>query len=233
MPAAARTASAVIERGHQAYLYPLINLEPIDTAIPTENFNSLIITSEAVFEVGAPLFDFQDMPLFTVGERTQRRARESGFTNLHDGELTSRELLMAILKKYPQKNSKPKRWLYITGKDRKKDLEEGLAQAGHVITPWEVYRAVAAVHLPSSLVGLFKKGRIDTVLHYSLRSARIFRQLMARDSLQDLEPALRHILISETLKDAFPSCDSCAFDLHIASSPTEEAMLTLLDQLST
>jgi uroporphyrinogen-III synthase len=222
LPAASRTARRIEALGHIAYLYPFIDLEMMHTPMPQGDFDGVIITSEAVFETGTELGALLDLPLYMVGERTHVAAREAGFANVHHVALTSAQLLKHTLSMHKD----PQRWLYVTGVERKKTLEEGLTEANHVVIPWEVYYAKAASDLPASLVDLIRKRRIDTVMHYSARSALIFQELIIKEGLQDAIRSMQHLVMSEHVASIFHG--ESRFPLRVAGTPTEEAMLSIL-----
>jgi len=69
-----------------------------------------------------------------------------------------------------QKYHKPTHFLYLAGRDRQSFLEDGLQQAGHIITLHEVYKAEAAQRMTQEAENLLK--RKSTLCRFTLFQAQ-------------------------------------------------------------
>lgn len=225
-PAASRTARAIEALGHHTYLYPLFNLVTQKPLSPTEAYDNVIITSEAVFQVGVDLTPYLDYPLYVVGQRTYDAAVETGFNNVHAATETSPDLSERLLRTH--KN--PEHWLYICGVDRKSDLERRLTQEGHTFTVWEAYASRAMTQLPPALAMHLATGHIDIIVHYSLRSAEVFRDLVRNANLINTLAKVHQVVISESIKRVFQHIPVAS--MHVAIKPDEDALLETLKALA-
>ncbi|WP_395664861.1 uroporphyrinogen-III synthase [Methylocella sp.] len=228
---ALRTAAKLTAIRQHAILSPVLEMTPTGAPWPEGTVDGVIATSTQAFEL---LSDGEDrltpearrlIPLYVVGERTKAAARERGFAGRAVVEQDARDLaahLVTALSEGP-----PARLVYLAGRDRKPDLEQALAAAGHEMTTVEIYAAQAAPALDEEAVALLEAGRIGAVMHYSRRSAEIVLRLAAEAELDLAGP--RHIAISA---DAAAPLRAAGLPfVHVAQTPKEQAMLDLLESL--
>lgn len=225
-PAASRTARAVEALGHKAFMYALFNIEPTHNTIPQADYDNMIITSESVFEVGIDFTPYIYYPLYVVGKRTQEAARDAGFITVHTPAPTS----LALSEQLTKSRRMPEKWLYLAGIDRKKDLEQRLTQAGHLVKITEVYQARATNQLPQSLITRLNAHDIDVVLHYSTRSADVFFKLLRKADLISTIMNMRHVIISERVSSSLIGIHPSL--VTVSQSPDEEAVLEALKSIS-
>jgi uroporphyrinogen-III synthase len=227
--AAARTAEQLASMGHDAIASPVLEIVATDATWPHGVVDAVTATSAQAFEFlkGAPERPLPEarrlLPLFLVGERTAAAARSRGFQGPTLLALDAKDLVRQIRERPAQ----PERTLYLAGRDRKSDLEDGLAEAGLAVETLETYEARAAESLSPEVIDAQGSGQIDAVLHYSRRSAATFGDLATSAGL-DLSPLL-HIAISEDA--AAPLRAAGLPRIAVAAQPKERAMLVLLDFL--
>ena len=221
---ARRTAARLAALGHEAVCAPLIETAATGAPAPAGPFDALIATSAQTLRFAPPaaLAPLLRLPAYVVGERTCEAARAAGFTNIAQQAPDAARLIEAILAE-----GKPRsRFLYLAGRDRKPDLEDGLASAGCAVEPWVVYEARALPALPEDAARRLRAGEIDAALHFSRRSAELFCARAAAASLTREARALLHVAISA---DAAQGLSSLApARIRIAAAPDEAHMLAQL-----
>ncbi|HUI22162.1 MAG TPA: uroporphyrinogen-III synthase [Methylocella sp.] len=225
-----RTSAALLREGHEAVVSPVLEMEPTGAIWPTGVADGIIATSARAFELlsAAPDWPLPEarrlMPLFLVGERTRDAARERGFEGPPLIASDAKSLASEIAARF----ASPSRLVYLAGRDRKRDLEESVAAAGHAIDPIEVYAAQPAESLSDTVLALAERGEIGVVLHYSRRSTEIFLKL-ARNTGFDTS-RVNHLCISHDA--AVPLLDAGIHGVLIAKTPDEQAMFDLLNALA-
>ena len=225
-----RTAAALASQGHKAVLSPVIEMQPTGALWPKGLIDGVLATSARAFDLlsTAPDWPLPEsrrlMPLFLVGMHTSQAARERGFEGpaliAPDAQTLAAEILA--------RSKEPKHFVYLAGRDRKKDLEECLSAGGHHIQTVEVYAAQPAEALSESALSFFGSGEIQLVFHYSRRSTEIFLSL-AQAAGFDLT-RLNHLCISPDA--AAPLLDRRIASVLVARTPDEPAMFALLDALA-
>ncbi len=219
-----RTADKLYARGHRAILAPLLWLREVAGSAPPGDFDVIAVTSASVAIATQRLHQFHDIPVFTVGEQTAATLRGMGFESVisSDGDVADLAgLMIAALQPHS-------RVLYVTGRDRKNDLEATLTLAGHRVSPWVVYAAEAVMDLPPGLTRRLETGQVDAILHYSTRTARIFANLSRKLQLLRGIATTPQICISTDV--AGPLREAGLTRIGVAASPDEAAMLEELER---
>jgi uroporphyrinogen-III synthase len=114
--------------------------------------------------------------------------------------------------------------LYLAGEDRAGDLAGELAARGQSSRIAVIYRAVRAVQFAAAARAALEQGRIDGVLHYSLRSAESYldcSKLLMKDALFPV-----HYCLSERI--AAPLRLAGAARVRVAARPDEASLIGLL-----
>ncbi len=220
---AARTRIKLEQAGHDVIVSPVIAMRATGAAWPRGVIDAVIATSAQAF---VHLGDMPSaavrhlVPLFLVGERTERAARSAGFRGTATVAENAANLIPRIVGSLAARNQ----LLYLAGVDRKTELEDGLSREGATPLIAEVYEAVAATALSSDAIAGFTDHSVDGVLHFSRRSATLFASLAERANLTIA--ALPHFCLSDDV--AVPLRSAGCTRLHIASAPTEAALLACL-----
>jgi len=115
--------------------------------------------------------------------------------------------------------------LYLSGAETAGDLEAQLATAGFECRRVVLYDAVPAESLGATGDAL-RQGRIDAVLLYSPRSAKIWRGLVEAAGLADRAARVSHLCLSRNVAAALPE----GWKAAVSASPDEAAILRLLEQ---
>lgn len=222
-PEAERTAGRLAALGHTALCAPVIEIVARAARLPERLPDAVLATSGqaiALLDANAA-HALHPLPLYVVGERSAALARATGFTDVRPPAPDARRLAAVLAAEYPL----PAAFLYLAGRDRKRDLETALAAGGHRIEVVVVYAAEAAAALPRAAGEALRKGEIDAILHYSRRSAAIFRRLADTAELRRAAGRVRHVCISA---DAASALTGWAARLVVAARPNEAALLAAL-----
>jgi uroporphyrinogen-III synthase len=225
-PDASRQAEILQERGHEAVLAPLLEIELIDRTIPLGDAQALVASSRNAIRALAAHRQRDEalkLPLFAVGEATAGAARELGFADLIIGPGTAAELAALIASENEPGRG---RFVHLAGEVLAFDLKGALEAEGFVIEKAVLYRAIPADALPPQALSQLADGRLDGVVLMSRRAAATFAALVAKHGLAAQAARLVCYCLSETVaEEAAPL--GCA--IRVAARPREEDILALLD----
>jgi uroporphyrinogen-III synthase len=207
-------------------LMPLLRIEPIRHAeLGAGPWAAVLFTSaNAVRAVAAHrgFSELADLPVYTVGRRTQAAAAAAGFTSIMSADGDVNALVSLIASKPPVANSP---LLYCAGEDRAGDLAGALQLHGLRVETALVYRASMVAELTPDVRAAFAAGAIDAVLHYSARTAAAF-VAAAMAGIGDFAIQTRHLCMSAQV--AAPLAAAGAKVIEIASEANERALLALI-----
>jgi uroporphyrinogen-III synthase len=226
-PDGARTAAALRERGHAVLAAPLLRIESVDeapigegpfaaVAVTSTNAISAIVSHRAGGALAA-------VPVFAVGGKTARAAREAGLADVRsaDGDV---EALAGLIAATLAGSTDPV--LYLAGEDRAGDLDGLLAAHGLAVHTVVVYRALAETRFPEDVRAALASGALDAVLHYSRRTAEVFLAACAADNLDSAVRKVRHLCLSAQV--AAPLLAAGAIDVATAPKPDQPSLFGLL-----
>ena len=169
---------------------------------------------------GADRTRFHTVPVFCVGEKTAKIARDAGFQSVVTGNGDGR----ALVERVTATLTPPAKLLYLTGTPRKPFIEEGLKQTGFALTVVELYETRAVDHWPGTVEPAVRK--CNYALHFSRSSVEHLLKAAEPAGLSAMILGLRHFCLSDDVAE--PLRDKGAADLHVASRPTEEDLFDLL-----
>jgi len=222
-----RTAAALRAHGHEVLVAPLLRVEPTAADL-SGNWGAVIITS-----ANAPLAIAGNpackalfrLPAFAVGRRSADAAREAGFTDVTSAGGDVRDLVRLIAERHADAAAP---LLYLAGEDRAADLVGELVVHGIAAEMRVVYRAATAP-FPPELIAALQAGEVDTVLHFSKRSAENYLAGAAEAGVAGQALAVRHICLSAQI--AAPLADAGAGRIAIVPRPDEAALIASLERL--
>lgn len=221
-----RTAAVLRERGHVVTIAPLLRVEHIPVAL-NQIYGAVVITSAnaATAIADHPARDrLTSLPLFAVGQRSADSARAAGFTDIHIAGGDMKDLVRLIAEHRPDARAP---LLYLAGEDRAGDLIGDLAVRGIAAELAVIYRA-APVPFAADLIGALQSGAVDTVLHYSRRSAEQYVAGAKATGVATQALRLRHVCLSGPI--AAPLIEAGARNVAVAKRPDEQAMIALAEQ---
>ncbi len=218
------TAAKLRAKGHEVFLAPLLQVKPIDADIGSGPWGAVVITSvNALRAAERHLSSLLMLPVFAVGRRTAEAARAAGFVEVMsaDGDvgdlarvITARRGIGAPL-------------LHLAGEDRAGDLAGELAGVGVNVQTVVVYHAVMAGAFPSDVRDALVSGRIDSVLHFSRRSAESYLTCARTGGILAAALAPLHHCLSQAVAE--PLAAAGATRIRVAERPNEAALLEVVE----
>jgi uroporphyrinogen-III synthase len=224
----ARTARALARLGHEAVLAPLLEITPIEEArLPSPRsgkpYAAVIAASPHVFTLLDPenRARLAALPAMLVGARTARAAEKAGLCALRPLYRSAGELAAALRDRAPQG-----RLLYLTGRDRRPEIEHALRREKRSFDIVEIYAATILPALPLDAAAALRRREIDAVLHYSARSAKAYVTVAKAQRLLARALAPLQLCLSEAVAD--PLIAAGAKRVELAGAPNEACLLGLL-----
>lgn len=212
-------------RGHDGVTSPVLTIAARDSLPSAAGYDGLLATSANAFLFlpdDALVDEWSNAALYCVGARTEKAALARGFPQPAIVTADSAALAAAMRERLQRKGH----LLYLTARDRKRDLEAGLEAAGIQVSVQIVYEAIAATTLSAEASSALAAGQIDAVLHFSSRSAAIFVRLATMAGLADHAKAIRHVCISSNAAAALDQLQPQ--NVEIASQPDTQGVLQCL-----
>ena len=207
--------------GHTCVIAPLFEIVATQEAKPSGPFSALLATSAHAFQTRTWDDGLHALPLHLVGERTAQAARQAGFQNIQhigaDGPKLAQEI-----------GTGAEHFLYLAGRERRPEIEALVTAQGHHVTPWVIYETRDVIALPEKAHQALSKGEIDVVMHFSTRSAELYRALAIAAGLeaQALKPI--QLAISARAGAALRGAERMA----LAPTPDFEGLLDAVKGLS-
>ena len=224
------TAAALRARGYDVVLAPSLHLEPMP--LPPDaaaDYGAVIVTSANALRAVAP--QLQDHPLlklrlFAVGEQTAAAARRAGFVEVISADGDAAALCDCVVRNVGAGPPGASPLLYLAGVDVSRDLAGELGPRGIEVVTRTTYRMVPIARLPRDICDAFAANRIEAILHYSTRSARVFLEAARAAGVEISALAVRQCCISASVAQVLR--EAGAARLAVAASPNEAALLTAL-----
>jgi uroporphyrinogen-III synthase len=224
-PGSTQTAAALKERGYEPIATPLMQIETLSTVDPDAGpWSAILLTSANAVGGIADLArrdDRRTVPIFAVGDRTAKAARDQGFTDVTSaiGDVNDlANLVRARLKP-------PARLLYPSGEERSGDLAGSLRAKNFILDVVVVYRIMAVRTLPEAAAAAIRDG-VDGVFHFSWRSAETFVKAAGNAGLLEIALARPiHYCLSDQVAE--PLRAAGAANIRVADRPDEVSLLEL------
>jgi uroporphyrinogen-III synthase len=227
------TAAALRARGFEVLLAPMLRFEPVAFhADEAARYGAVIVTSANALRGIAPHREASrllELPLFAVGKHSAEAARRAGFNKVisADGDAAGlRDSVVAAVKTKQLK--KADTLLYLAGADLARDLAGELGERGFTVVTQTTYRMVPVPSLPRDVCDAFAAHRIEAVLHYSRRSARVFLDAVRAGGVEISALAIPQCCISAAVASVVR--DAGATQVVAAASPDENALFEALDR---
>jgi uroporphyrinogen-III synthase len=206
--------------GHVALLAPL--LTPHFEAGPEPDFTgvqAILVTSANGIRALIRRTVRRDIPIFAVGPQTAQEAQAAGFTTIRNADGDARLLASAAARwTMPDKGI----LLHVCGAEAPGTLATLLERAGFTVRRAVLYRVDAAASLPDEARQALEAGKLDAVLFFSPRSARVFCELAQGLPTQMLTALCISPVTAQALTQTFKA-------VRIADKPNQQALLALLN----
>ncbi len=228
-PDASKQARALMSRGHDVSVEPLLEIEFVDGAeFELGGVQALVATSRnglRALELMPQLTAARALPLLAVGPASAQSARALGFARVHEGKGTALSLLHVTRSHCPPGRGA---LLHLAGETLATNLKAVLEECGYCVRQPVLYRAKARSELSESAQAALRSGGLGGVILMSPRTAKIYRGLVAAAGLADALGNVIHFCLSEAVAVALgggppPQC-------RIAESPREDDLLALISR---
>ncbi|MBX2832159.1 MAG: uroporphyrinogen-III synthase [Rhodospirillales bacterium] len=219
--------AALDQRGYRHLSAPMLEItfpEP-EKSLDTSPYQALIFTSANGVRAFARLSDDRSLPALCVGDATARICRELGFGHIHSANGDIHDLAALIREKIAPASGP---LFHPAARKTAGDLGQMLREDGYQIDRQTVYEARACSELPQDALNALIGHDVDTVLFFSPRTAETFVKIIHRYKLQGDLAGVSAICLSPAVQSAIS--DLTWHRTHVASQPTQEYLLSLLDQ---
>jgi uroporphyrinogen-III synthase len=219
-PGAEATAARLAAMGLASLVDPLLEVRDLSPAIDLDGVAALAFTSVNGVAAFARLHGDRDRPVFAVGDRTARAAREAGFAAVASADGDVEALAALILREATRLDGVV---LHPSALEPAGDLVSRLAAAGVGARRLAVYETVDRDPSPATLAELVD---LEAVLLHSPRAARVLAPWLAERPA----PRLRALCLSPTVARPLEELVQAGRLDCVTSAPhpTETALLALL-----
>jgi len=166
------------------------------------------------------------LPIFTVGPATTALARDLGFTTIHEGPASARDLVPIITR---HASPAAGRLLHLSGDKIAFDLGVALVSYGFETDRLVVYRSTPATAFCDLTRDGLSTRAIDTVMLMSPLTAKTFVTCAREAGLFEQCQRLVYVCLSNNVACALVPLVPAR--LHIASEPNSQAVFTLIETL--
>ena len=224
---AQKLTQGLVAQGHEVIAALLMTIQFLNAPeLPQREWQAVLITSANALKALAnhsELGPLKSIPCCCVGPASARLAADMGFSDIRvaGGGLVE---LQALVRRQLRPESGP--LLYLSGEQISGNLGGDLAISGFETVHVVLYRAVPETQLWQVLGQDIEQGRLDGVLLYSPRTARIWQALMDRHGLSSKALHVLHYCLSANVAAALPE----HVLVKIAEYPEDAAMLALTGQ---
>ena len=220
LPSAEATAARLSAMGLEPLVDPLLEVRDLSPAIDLTNVAALAFTSVNGVAAFARLDADRTRPVFAVGDRTARAAREAGFADVvsADGDVEALAALIA-----GQAGRLDGAVLHPSAQEPAGDLLSPLVAAGLSARRIAVYETRDRDPEPTTLAAL---DALDAVLLHSPRAARELAEILQAHPAPGLKALCLSPAVAQPLETLVQvgGLASVAFAPH----PSETALLDLL-----
>ena len=163
-PGASRLATALEAAGHDAWVRPVLRIEPLRSPVPAGVFDLTVFLSEHAVH-GALTGGWPETPALAIGPGTQTALSEHGVKAAIPAHASSEGIAEFLV------NDPPATVLVATGAGGRNALPELLGARGIEVVPWHLYRRTPVRDpLPPDV-------RIDAIIAGSGGGLRVARDL--------------------------------------------------------
>jgi uroporphyrinogen-III synthase len=219
-PGAEATAARITAMGLEPLVDPLLEVRDLSPIVDLTGVAALAFTSVNGVAAFARLDGARDRPVFAVGDRTARAAREAGFAEVAsaDGDV---EALAALI--LAQAGRLDGTVLHPSALEPAGDLVSPLVAGGLSARRLAVYESLDRDPSPSTLAAL---DDLETVLLHSPRAARALARWLAKHPA----PGLTALCLSAAVAQPLGALVQTGQLGGVTSAPhpTETALLDLL-----
>jgi len=235
-----RLAETLKRMGHDVVSSPMLSI----VSEPGGKYDAgpddiLIITSSNALKAvrEAPVFDrLVSRPVYCVGEKTGAALAAAGFRDVRGRSERASDLLDIIVSDHKRNAAgladRQTRYLHLAGDAVAFDLIEGLRNAGLEAVRIQVYRGEEAQTLTAEACHALAASRVDAVLLYSPRTAKVFCNLILRERLVANLGQINALCLSPAVADGLGAIRDAFSEVAVARKPNGKEMLALVGEVA-
>lgn len=209
--------------GHQCLIEPLLSIHFLDPPVLNlDAIKAVLLTSANGARALAEATNRRDLLLLCVGEATAAAARQAGFSDIGIAAGDVDALMQMVQVMLPQ--GAP--LLHIAGSVTRGRLVERLSELGYEARRAVLYEARAAEALSQGVQQAIGQNKLDGVLLFSPRTAKLFVRLLETHGLLQAVRGLQAYCLSEAVAEELAGLPFSA--CHIAQAPTRQALIELI-----
>lgn len=216
-------------RGIQADCAPLLDIRiQNDAVLPLDGVTALLFTSVNGLRAFVANCNRRDLAVYAVGETTAAAARKAGFAEVEAGGGDVEKLAALVRLRHPVGQGA---LLHVAGATLAGDLQTMLKADGYDVRRVTLYAAEPAAALPPAVATDFAVGRYDAALFFSPRTAAVFVTLARQAGIDGGAAACTALALSTNVATMLAPLGWA--EIRIAATPREDALLALLDGMTT
>ena len=222
----AAVAAAVMRRGVMPVISPVMTVEQLDVEIDRdiERCQALLFTSGNGVRAFCRLSERRDKHAYVVGSATAALARDSGFALITSADGNSSDLARMVAGNLSAYDGP---LFHAAGTAVAGDLSRQLDEAGFETVRRTLYAANPVDRLPHEAEIALREDRLDYVLLFSPRTAKVFGRLVEAARLAPALGRIAAVCLSGTV--AAELDDELWKEIRVADRPTLEAMVEAVD----
>ncbi len=216
---------ALVHRGISAFISPMLHITVLtDIGINLSGVQVILFTSSNGVRAFAALTSRRDIPVFAVGDRTAAVAEENGFPQVESagGDV---EKLAVLVEQCCNPNGGV--LFHPAGSAVAGDLSGRLERCGFVVRRAVIYEAHQATGFSSEIRKALLDGKVDLVMFFSPRTAKIFVELAISQGLGLACTKLEALCLSDAVAAA--AGPIIWRRVMVAPNPTQDSLLATLD----
>lgn len=222
--AAKSIADELSARGHTALIAPVMEIRLREgTELGLEGVQAILATSANGIRALAQRSERRDLPVYAVGPQTSEAAQVAGFKAVYSADGDAAALAEKVQAELDPEGGV---LLHAAGADTTGRLTETLKAKKFKVEREVLYDAVPFTKLPDSAQSALRQKRLDGVLLFSPRTAKIFCKLVAAAGLEESCAPLQAFCISAATAAALGSLEFAR--VAVAGHPNQKAMLALI-----
>jgi uroporphyrinogen-III synthase len=215
--------------GHTVIAAPLLSIRRIAEApIPERPYQAVLITSAngaRALAGRSELERLKSAPALVVGRSSAAAASGAGFARI---ELAGGDVAALARRAVQLLRPDDGPLLYVSGAVTAGELALILAASGFEVDRVVAYVASPAVELPKRCTTALAAGRVDGVILFSPRTARIWSTLVTAAGLAPAALRLVHYCLSQNVAAMVRNTLGAGVTVEVARRPDEAALLEML-----
>lgn len=223
-----RTAEKLTQLGYTALHAPMMEFRALDFESPDiDAVSALVFTSANGIRAIMDNESLRKLPCYVVGIQTKQMALDCGFEVWADGGGDVNSLYQAIKTDYEfREQTKP--LLHISGVHQAGNLSQNLPDIGIKTQRSQAYIMDKINHLSADIIDDIKNQKLDGMLFYSQRSAKIFLNNVGNLGLMSEISTIPTFCLSKTI--AQQVFTPYLKHIYSAAQANEDVLLELLQE---